>query len=67
MPLPRRSSQGLHLNVLSVLRPEGHRHTEGPHPYFFGEIAELCDPRSLLQPRAVRKQLLGKRFWFIPI
>lgn len=35
--------------------------------YFFGQMAELCDPWSLFEPHAVRKQLFGKRLWFILI
>lgn len=35
--------------------------------YFLGQMAELCDPWSLFQPHAVRKQLFGKRLWFILI
>lgn len=40
---------------------------EGQHTDFLGQVAELCDPRSLLQPHTVRKQLFGKRLWFILI
>lgn len=35
--------------------------------YFLGQMAELCDPWSLFQPHAVRKQLFRKRLWFILI
>lgn len=67
MPLPRTSFPGLCLSVPTVpcWRQEGPLHVEGPHTYFSGQMAELCDPWSPFRPHTVRKQLFGKRLRFI--
>lgn len=66
MSLPRTSCQGWRLSVLTELEAGGTSSQERTTLiYFFEQMAELCDPWSLFQPHTVRKQLFGKRLWFI--
>lgn len=37
------------------------------HAYFYGQMAVLCDLWVLFQLCAVRKQLFGRKLWFILI
>lgn len=69
VPLPRTSSQGLCMS--SDCCAGGRRGIfswkDSTLIYFFGQMAELCDPWSLFQLHTVRKQLFGKSLWSLLI